>query len=260
LSSQHPYINNIAWAHFYRYESDLIDLQEAIDLLSPDRVFYVPHDLAFPIKDEEVLALKAVTAALMPSDAFWYLRRITNVFNVGWIGNLKPEGPQTAPTSAGIAFLPSEIGYYRDLGPDYFIHIFESIWPLKPTVKFPLMDGIEIFEDALRDLGIDVLPMRSSAAQLIDSSSIVLANGLSSIIFEAHSRGRQTICLMDASQPEKLQRQHFAALDGLKLLPIEKAADYVRSLGAYTLTTPDEAMSPPFDYDLVYRLLADRSL
>lgn len=255
LSSQHPYLNRKAWAHFYRLETDIIDLPEAIDLISPHRVFYVPHDLGFPIKDEEVIALAGVTAALMPSDAFWYLRRITKVFNVGWIGNLT--APNCEAIENKVVFLPSEMGYYSTLGLAHFIRTFEPVFELNPVIKFPMMDGIEPFEVALRNLGLEVLPTNYSAAKLIESSLVIISNGLSSIIFEAHSRGRHTICLIDGSQPEELQRDHFAVLDDLRLIPVEKTSEHVDSVQDKEGVHGRPTKTSSFNYDLVYGLLVN---
>jgi hypothetical protein len=257
LSSQHPYLNKRAWAHFYKFDTDIIDLPEAVDLIAPERVFYIPHDLGFPIKDDETIALAQVTAALMPSDAFWYLRRVTKVFNVGWIGNLGSDISHPLESANKLAFLPSEIGYYLRRGIDHFLKTFDAVLGLQPTIKLPVMDGVEPLEHALRKLGHDVLPARISAGSLINSSEIVISNGLSSIVFEAHSRGRRTICLIDGSQPEALQRDYFSALSELALIPPDQVKSHTLSVLNDTALLKDTGRNHGFDYNLVLKLITE---
>lgn len=258
LSSQHPYLNRRAWRQFYKFDTDIIDLPEAIDLIMPERVFYIPHDLGFPIKDEEITALAHVTAALMPSNAFWYLGRVTKVFNVGWIGNLGADSSQSLTPINECAFLPSEIGYYLRHGVDHFLKIFDPVLALKPAIKFPMMDGVEVLERTLKSLGHNVLPMRTSASSLINSSQIIVSNGISSIVFESYSRGRRTICLVDGSQPESLQRDYFAALRDIALIPSEQVQSYVQSTLSTITPSEMERDSQAFDYDFVLNLIIEK--
>lgn len=257
LSSQHPYIDRRTWRHFYGFDTDIISLSEAIDLIRPSRTYYIPHDLTCPIKDEEAIALCDVTAALMPNDDYWYLRRFTKVYNVGWIGDVADSSDWSYGEGSGVAFLPSEIGYYARAGVDKFMDAFSPVWGLKPIVKFPMMEGVDEFERAVRGLGLIVVPSDVRAERLIENSAIVVSNGLSSIMMESYKRGRFTICLEDGSQPVDLQKEYFAKNRDISLCRIGDLATLVDENITVARNKMNAAKSGSFDFELVLGLISN---
>jgi hypothetical protein len=257
FTSQHPYLGRIAWRSLFHGNIDLLTLPEALELLSPDRCYYVPHDFIAPIKDEEISALRDVTAALMPSDAFWYLRRITQVYNVGWIRTLTaPDVERPEPIS--LLFLPSEIAAYQKLGVDCFLQTFAPILDLKPVIKLPLLEDIAPFVDALQVRGLTVIDAALNASVYIQASTIVVSNGLSSILGESLQQGRVTICLIDGVHAEDFQRASLSGLDDLHLLSPAAAAEQIRQWQAAPESLPrgDASRAKPFDFEQVLKLIA----
>jgi hypothetical protein len=257
FTSQHPYLGGIVWKSLYQQDVDLLTLPEALELLSPERCYYVPHDFMTPIKDDEISALKDVTAALMPSDAFWYLRRITQVCDVGWIRTLTAPDVQR-PEPIPLLLLPSEIGAYQKHGVDRFLRTFGPILDLKPAIKLPLMEGIAPFVDALQARGLTVMDAALNASVYIQASTIVVSNGLSSVLGESLQQGRATICLIDGVHAESLQRANLSGLDDLYLLSPAAAAEQIRHWQAAPETLPrgDISRAKPFDFEQVVKLIS----
>lgn len=257
FTSQHPYLGHIVWKALFQQDVDLLTLPEALELLSPDRCYYVPHDFMSPIKDEEVSALKSVTAALMPSNAYWYLRRVTQVYDVGWIRTLSAPGI-TCPDPIPLLFLPSEIGGYQKHGVNHFLRTFAPILDIEPVIKFPLMEGIAPFVDALQARGLTVVDAALNASIYIQASTIVVSNGLSSILGESLQQGRITICLIDGMHAESVQRNNLAGLDNLHLLSPAAAAEQIGRWQNAPESMPHNNTSSArsFDFDRVLQLIS----
>ncbi len=226
--------------------------------LQPVRSIYVAHDLADPFHEEELPWLPLFDLFVSPRTGMEYLNAYTQVAECGWIRKrgILPGIPRAKMHNISIGFAFSELIYHQKLGIEKTLALWLPLLHQVSSVKFPAWPGVEIFEKAFRDVGINVLPAESDTMRFISEHHIMITNGLSSVAFEAALSGRRVFNVIDGSHPESEHLKTFRSLDSLKFGSIEKVAEQLKDIReAPDFISCGEDRLQPFDMDYFLRLI-----
>ncbi len=215
VSSHHFYLGRESYSAHHGFPVDMPTLADFVSEFRPARVLYVPHDLGYPIKDNELGALKYVDCALMPSDAFWWLGNFTSVVECGWIKWLSTENPPAQVFE--LAFIPSEIPALLRKEDEEIDNIFKAILMRKPVMLLPPFPGTERLAALAANYGATVLDNGTNVSDVIQRSHAVVSSGQSSVLLEAACAGRPTLCVRDYTLPDSIQMAYVAQIPGVRL-------------------------------------------
>jgi hypothetical protein len=244
VTSHHPYMDQYRHQMEFGIKADIESTPEFISKWHPNKIFYIPHDIVEPIKDEEIWFVKNFTAILMPDSNWQWLSDKTQVFDIGFIKNIS----ETNADFSDITFLPSEIAFYLRAGWNTFFNSFIEIISLKPRIKFPAFPGTQEFEDKLSAMGCDVVNSTINSSALISRSKIIISNGLSSIVRESSMARVRTICVMDDVHPRREQFALFGSEPFVKLIERQNTTNYIIELLANKFDHPPSQPTKLFDY------------
>lgn len=253
VTSHHPYMDDYRHQIEFGTNADIDSTPEFISKWRPANIFYVPHDIVEPIKDEEIFFIKNFTALLMPDSKWKWLDDRTQIFDVGFIKNV--DDSQAKYTD--ITFLPSEIAFYLRVGWVHFYNNFSDILELKPRIKLPFFPGTQEIENRLIELDCEVVDSSASSTSLISRSQIVVSNGLSSIIGESSLAGVRTICVMDDIHPRHEQIALFGDTPLVRFADRKNAANLIRELLADHSNQQQHPSTSLFDYHRVLDIISN---
>lgn len=254
LTSQHPGQDRIQFRNFYGFDADIIDLSQAMHFIRPARSYYVPHDLVTPIHDEETLFLKELSGALMPDDRFWYLRKFTQVHEIGWIKAV-PNSDKISLPSGQAVFLPSELGTWIKQPPESFQSTFSSVLDQRIPFKMPKMPGLEVLRRLLVSAGCEEIPAELSSTTVIQHYDTVISMGDSSVMIEGAWMGKRCICVADGHVPIAVQRSAFAPYTNIEIIPPDGLAD---ALIRASPPHPTSAIQRQLDIEKLINILNDK--
>lgn len=253
ITSSHPFVDGTFHDEVFGVRAEIAALPSIVAQYQPRRIYYLPHDLAEPFKDDEVYALPMFDALLMPNEQAWYLRQYTRVEVVGWIGTAS----DAIVCNCHIAFLPSEIAHYRHAGAPIFAQAFEPVLRMRPMVKFPAFPGLQPLLECVKAYDCEVLPPETSSTAVIRSADLVVSNGLSSVVAEAARMGRSTLCIADGVHPLAAQHQRFGAHQKVSIVTPDSVgqwlADHTGTFGEEEAPASDGIRR--FDFDTAFRIL-----
>jgi hypothetical protein len=248
VTSCHPFLDGKAYHDFYGVDAPVRSVPEQLAFLRPRRACFVPHDLAEPLKDDELPFVPLFDALLMPDDTWWWLAAYAEVHNCGWI-----KAAERAPGErSGVVFLPSEIGYYAARGGDVFVERFAPVLRHRPRIKLPVFARSAVIEQALVARGFDVLPAERSTGELIAGAALVVSNALSSVLVEAARAGVPALCLADGVVPVHAQRAAMNRFASVRVVSVEEAGE---ALERGALPPGAERRIQPFDFELATRVI-----
>lgn len=252
VSSHHAYLGRDSYASQHGFPVDMPTLAEFISEFRPARIIYVPHDLGFPIKSEELGSLKYVDWLLMPSEAFWWLGSFTNVVDCGWI-KWTPQTTATAP-EFDIALIPSEIPALLRKSDAEIDEIFGHVLARRPAMRLPPFPGVERIERLAKQYGALILGGEVTVADLILRARAVVSSGQSSVLLEAACAGRPTLCLRDSTLPPALQEEFVRQIPSVRLDDSRAGLAWLDAIrcGEVAFVAPAVRIKP-FDFDLFWK-------
>ncbi len=254
VSSHHPYLCSDSYPIQHGVAAVIPTLADFISEYRPARILYVPHDLGYPIKSDEVGSLKYVDCLLMPSDAFWWLGSFARVVNCGWVKWLPDKQPQ-AP-EFDIAFIPSEIPALLRKTDSEIDEIFGPVLARKPPIRLPDFPGIERIVTLAKRYGATVVDTSVSVADLIMNARAVVSSGESSVLLEAACAGRPTLCIKDYTRPAASQEQFVRQIPGARLDNARSGLAWIDAIrdGTASFEGPPARVGP-FDLDLFWEIV-----
>jgi len=251
VTSHHAYMDRHRHLMEFGVDVDIDSTPELIRKFQPRKIFYVPHDVTEPIKDEELWFIKNFDAVLAPNASWWWLSDLSEIIDVGSIKIYE----NSISCVHDITFFPSEISFYIRAGWECFLGKFGGVIHLKPRIKFPKFPGIKDFEDRLREIGCEVIDSTLNSFPLISNSKIIISNGLSSVLSEASSAEVPSVCVMDGVHPPATQLALFENHPFVRLARTEQAAHIATSMLTNECCRPRNPLNCPFDFDLALEVI-----
>lgn len=251
LTSQHPVLNSGVYAGHHGLAADCLSLTEMIALVRPDKTFFFSHDLTDQVHPEEPLALGEITAALMPDEQSWWLRRWVDVFVVGWVKSLPPLSLPDLPPRPW-AFMPTDVITYSLRGPEHFLSVFGDLLRMQPAFKLPVYPGLNRLQEVMLEAGCHEIEAGVSAHTVINHYPTIISNGVSSTLAETALAGKDAICIMDGLHAPEKQLRLFGRYKNIHLCKPTEIADALQSADRGRVTEPS---LQPFDLNLLLRLI-----
>jgi hypothetical protein len=251
LTSQHPVLDTAAYTRHHGLESDNLSLTETIALVRPDKTFFFAHDLSDQMHAEEVLALGEVTAALMPDERTWWLRRWVDVHVIGWVKSVQPLNLPSLPTRPW-AFMPTDVITYSLRDIEHFHSAFGDLTRMKPAFKLPVYPGLDQLRKVLLDAGCHEIDAGVSASTVVNAYPTLISNGVSSTLAEAALAGKDVLCIMDGIHEPAKQMRLFGRYANVTFC---KPAEVARALQSPERGRTFKPSLQPFDFDLLLRLI-----
>ena len=257
VTSHHPYVDSRAHLLGFGEPADLDTVGDFVYRERPKRCYYIPHDLADHLHPEELHSLHLFDALLMPNEVHWFLREWVRVEQIGWIGSAAAAAVQGAAPST-IAFLPSEIPYYSRF-PALFADRFSTVLSRAPTFKLPQYPGSGPLEIIALNAGCTIVAATVPSNAVIGAASAIVSNGLSSIVVEAVSAGKPTLCIVDGVHPAAEQRAAFAHIRGVTLAAPDEVEAWLDLTASGELRPSLRINVSPIDFDRAFELILGSS-
>lgn len=259
LSSHHPYLDKAAFRLHHRIDEDIEALNFFIRDLNIANSFWFPHDLIDMVRDDEFGFLSLFKCVFLPRNDIELkdkLNLFTRVESLGFVKHINPKRV-TLLSQNNIIFLPSEIGFYGR-NPDLFERRFRPLLKLQPDFKILKCIGSDYLENIAKSYGCFVHDSEIPASDLIDSASIVVTCGVSSIIAESHDL-TTVICLKDGVHSEEYQNEILLRYKNAKLLNISDAVLYINNIESnYHFKYDSNKNCKVVDIVSIYNILTSR--
>ena len=203
VTSAHLLLDQKSFTDYYPTDSKFYSVMEIISLINPLKSVFFPHDLTEPFIEYEDQYLNQLDLFLSPGEPFSTIySQYVKTEEVGWIKYRSNQTPTyaklTAKSGRAIWFL-SDFILYLTMGMEKSYEVLAPILTQGVSVKLPLWQGSNEFEDYFTAKGVRMYPAVMNAVELIQQHDIILTNGLSSIIAESYYSGKTTVNITERS-------------------------------------------------------------
>jgi hypothetical protein len=194
---------------YYRTHRKIVSPLHVISTLAPVASVYYPHDLADPVKEEEIPYLPLFDLFLSPLAKLQALDAYLPVRQVGWIKRL-PKVARVMPEDfnpGGKVFFTGAYQYYLKRGLDVFYKEYAPLFDAGIAVKMGYWHDNERFEEYLRARGVKVYPSQANSIHVMEENEVIFTQALSSVSTEACRLGKK-VCyirnsVLDYKDPER---------------------------------------------------------
>lgn len=224
---------------------------EIIGQCKPKKSIYYPHDLGSPLVLNEPMFAHYFDLILWPLPWYGYAPTHPNVQNVGWIKYAKTPIDRLDNYFYDLenihCFFYSEIvANHRRYGVKKAVEKLQPIITHNIPIKLPVWPLSNDFETALKASGATIIPAELNSFDIIQHSNLVLSNGLSSIISEAHYMGIPSIAFIEHdivnSQTQSVAFDGLTTCTRCHFNQVELALNAIEK-------PPQSPTLKPFDYE-----------
>ncbi len=210
ITSAHLLMDKKNFSVFYKTENEFYGPLEVIDILKPLKSFFIPHDLTQPLIHFEEMFINQFDYFLSPCEPYTSLySQYVKTEEVGWIKYTGEKASLKKQKNKAIWFLSDFVVHLTMGAADSFAKI-SPILKQGISIKFPLWEGSDEFEEFFSKKGIHVYPSQENSIDLISQHDIILTNGLSSVVAESYLLGKTTINIMEGSHYGDERERAFA--------------------------------------------------
>lgn len=255
INSAHLFYDKENFNAGYQYYSDnVISPLEVLDFLKPIKSIHVPHDLFELFHKQEIAWLDLFDMIFIPFDMPHYSFLGNTMIDVGWIKRDKKIYSQSYDNSVAIGFAFSDFEYHRRLGLEKTLEIWKDILLKNVTIKFPLWNEVEQYEEYFSMNGVSVFPCNANISDFIDKHHIILANGLSSVNAEAAYAGRLVINVVPSNFDSIYIKNRFKNLPNIQVMSINECIQYIDDIQKNSNKLPNlKSVIKPFDFELAIK-------
>lgn len=247
ITSAHLLLDKKNFTDFYPNTNTFYSVLEIISRLRPLRSIYIPHDLTQPLIRNERQFINQFDVFLTPCEPFTSAyEQYCNVIEVGWI---KYRKQQSKSKKSAIWFLSDYVLYVK-MGPEKSYRVLASIVQQGVAIKFPAWTDSNRFEQFFKKQGVHVYSSLENTVDLIQDHSIILTNGLSSIIAESYFLGKTTVNIVEGSH-YGTDKEYLLDMFP-QLIMIEKREDFQLS---HIKIQKRESVLKPFDMERVIEVI-----
>ena len=251
ITSAHVFIDNTS----KKFNDTHLAALEAIDILSPQKKIYYPHDFTDLLEECGMPWLNSIfDLILFPIDGYAHLAcNGKSVYNVGWIKKIKKTGNgERFKVGHGIG----EWGHHIKKGSEHIQNVFKKIWEQGVIVKSANTRTWEEQKLFFEKNNVNYIDSSRSIFDLIDTCEIMLTNGITSVNIESALSGRYTINMLDNIVPKEVHEKFFKGVPNLKMMPIEDTAELLKAYykGDF-IPEQGEDILKPFDFKKAVELI-----
>lgn len=260
INSSHVWFDRFTYHHFDRVnDPQMFSPLEMIGYLKPELSIYYPHDMGQFFHDSEYAFLDIFDIVMVPyrSNQYYRLRQAgIRSEVVGWIKKQKETQPiiQKENEPCRPVFFPSYVpDFYRKMGTEGYVKWFHDYIPECVPIKMGAGDsGVR---PILTQEGRIFLDTSVSVYDAVNSYSLIIGSGTSSVVFEAALSGIPVVSLMDGIEPDGLVLEAVGDIPGVYPMHPEDLGTFLNELDNGRIIKPGPDVLKPFDFEKVYEIL-----
>lgn len=211
ITSAHLLLDDHNFQNYYHSKHRIYSPLELISIINPALSIHMPHDLSCPYLIEEIPFLKQFELCLLPHKDCNFYDSFTKCIISGYpklgvtnlpTGNIANKaGNQKGGEKNKAIWILSNLTTHLEQGFDNFIKWMKPITSQNIPVKLPLWNHSDTIEKQLQQAGITTIPAKLNIFKAMDENEVIITNGSSSIVMEAHLYGKKVAHITDNLEP-----------------------------------------------------------
>lgn len=260
LTSGHLFFDSKNYSMLLK-EKEVMSPLEIMDYLKPIKSIFYPHDIECFLHPSEIKWIDLFDIIMLPfkNNQYYEIKNInSNTYDMGWIKKkkycFKSIKNKIHKNIHNIAYFPSNFFYnINKYGYEGFAKLIYENFPNDKNIKIKLFDGKEadFLKNIINKYDIEVLDNNITVFDSC-SESVIIGNGISSIIFEAAYSGIPVISIMDGAETDEYYSKKLLNFNNVYSAKYNEISDLLKNREMVI----GEEILKPFNFELAYELIS----